>query len=261
MTRVVSWVKEGGIAIMTIDNPPVNAISEQVVQDMNIILDELAEDQEVRAVVVTGNGERAFVAGGNIKDFPKWIGRGAEAGKEQALLTQVPFNSLANLGKPTIAAVNGLALGGGCELALCCDIRIAEEQALFGLPEINLGLFPGAGGTQRLPRLIGEGRAKEMIFTGKSITAAEAVRIGLANEVVPSGEALIRSMELANVIAEKSFPAISRIKKAINEGLEMTLEEGLNIEAKYFGEVFQTEDVETGVEAFIQKKKAVFQHK
>jgi enoyl-CoA hydratase/carnithine racemase len=260
MNQVISWTKEDGVATLTIDHPPVNSISEGVVTGLNQAIDELSADRDVRVVIVTGSGDHYFVAGGHIKDFPKWIGKGVESGKERAHWIQAPFNKLASLAKPTIAAINGVALGGGCELALCCDMRIAEEHAILGLPEIKLGLFPGAGGTQRLPRLIGDGKAKELIFTGKTLSAAEAEIIGLVNEVVPKGNSLEKAKALAFEIANHSFPSITRIKKAMQEGLETTLEEGLQIEASYFSEVFQTNDVKIGVEAFLLKKKPTFKH-
>lgn len=261
MKEIVSYEKDRGIAIVYIDNPPVNVIGENVVIGLNQVFDRLAEDDEVRAIVLSGKGDKAFVAGGNIKEFPKLVGQGVAFNEARARDMQEPFNKIDNIAKPVIAAIDGLALGGGCELALCCDIRIAEEHSIIGLPEVKLGLFPGAGGTQRLPRLIGEGRAKELILTGRAVTAEEAERIGLVNKVVPTGKGLAAAIELAEEIAGYSFQAVSRIKKTIDEGMKTTLEEGLLIEAKYFGEVFQTEDVKTGVQAFIEKKQPVFIHK
>lgn len=261
MEEPVFYEREGAVAIVYIDNPPVNVLGERVVRGLNRVFQKIEEDENVRAVVLTSKGDHAFVAGGNIKEFPKLAGQGKETNKARALEMQEPFNRIDNLSKPVIAAIDGLALGGGCELALACDIRIAEEQAIFGLPEVKLGLFPGAGGTQRLPRLIGEGRAKELILTGRAITAEEAERIGLVNQVTLQGRALETAKELATEIASFSFQAVTRIKKTIEQGLETTLAEGLEIEAEYFGEVFQTEDVKTGVQAFIEKKRPVFSHK
>jgi len=157
--------------------------------------------------------------------------------------------------------LNGLTFGGGCELALACDIRIAEEHAQIGLPEIKLGLFPGGGGTQRLPRLVGEAKAKELMFTGDPISAQEAEKIRLVNRVVPSGEGLNSAKELAKRISRHSLQALSRIKKSVDEGMNHSLTEGIELEAALFAEVFQTEDIKEGVQAFIEKRKPVFQHR
>ncbi len=259
--QAVSWLKQDGIATLIINNPPVNILSKGVVEQLSIAAEEIRKDPEVRVVILTGAGEKAFMAGGDIKSFPDWIGKGAEEAKQKSLWLQEPLNKIERLPQPTIAAINGLALGGGCELALSCDIRIAEKQVKIGLPEIKLGLFPGAGGTQRLPRLVGKARAKEIIFTGEPLTAEEACQIGLVNHIAPKGRSLEKAMELANKIKQFSFPALSYAKRAIDEGHEQTLEKGLVTEAEYFGYVFQTKDVKEGVEAFIQKRPANFMDK
>ncbi|PED07221.1 enoyl-CoA hydratase [Bacillus pseudomycoides] len=259
--RVVSWSKEKGIATIIIDNPPVNVLSYAVVEQMTAVVDEIERDDEVIVVLLTGAGEKAFVAGGDIKSFPGWIGKGSEYAEEKALWLQNPLNKIERLSKPVIAAINGLALGGGCELALSCDLRIIEEHTQIGLPEVKLGLFPGAGGTQRLPRLIGTARAKEMMFTGEPLSAEEALQVGLVNHVVPRGEALNKAKEQAAKMARFSLPALSLMKQSINKGLSYSLEEGLKIEAKNFGRVFQTSDVKEGVEAFIEKRVPLFHHK
>lgn len=259
--RVVSWSKEKGIATIIIDNPPVNVLSYAVIEQLTMAVDEIERDDEVIAVLLTGAGEKAFVAGGDIKSFPEWIGKGSEYAEEKSLWLQNPLNKIERLPKPTIAAINGLALGGGCELALSCDLRIIEEHAQIGLPEVKLGLFPGAGGTQRLPRLIGTASAKEMMFTGEPLTAEEALRVGLVNHVVPRGEALNKAKELAAKMAQFSLPALSLMKQSINKGLSFSLEEGLKIEAENFGRVFQTSDVKEGVKAFIEKRVPLFHHK
>lgn len=259
--KVVTLYKENGVAVIVIENPPVNSLSSAVIEQLGTVVNEVDQDPEVIAVVLTGAGNKAFVAGGNIKEFPEWMGRGAELAEEKSQWLQHPLNKINRLSKPTIAAINGFALGGGCEIALACDLRIAEEQVLIGLPEIKLGLFPGAGGTQRLPRLIGVGKAKELMFTGEPVTAKEAKDIGLVNEVVPQGQAVEKAKELAFRISQHSLPALSLMKKAIDEGISLSLEEGLKAEAKYFGEVFQTEDVFQGVEAFIEKRPPKFIHR
>lgn len=259
--QVVRVLKNEGVAIVEIDHPPVNALSGEVVNQLTNMMKDIEGDPQVRAVIITGNGEKAFVAGANIKEFPDWIGKGEELAEEKSKWLQYPFDLIDRLSKPTIAAINGLALGGGCELALACDMRIAEEHAQIGLPEITLGLFPGAGGTQRLPRLIGEGKAKELMFTGEPVSAREALRIGLVNIVVPQGEAVKKARELAKKMSGYSMPALSLMKKAITEGRDGSLESGLALEAKYFGQVFQTEDVKEGVSAFIEKRSPAFTHK
>ena len=256
--RVVTWTLQDNIAKIIIDNPPVNVLNADVIDQLTLVVDEIEGNPEVKVIVLTAKGEKAFVAGGDIKGFPFWMGKGVEEAKKKSLWLQEPLNKLERLPQPTIAAINGLALGGGCELALSCDIRIAEEHVEIGLPEVKLGLFPGAGGTQRLPRLIGKARAKEMIFTGESISAEEAQRIGLVNHVVPKGKSLEKAMEIAKAISNHSSKPISLAKRSIDKGFEQPLNVGLVTEAEYFGHAFQTEDVMEGVEAFIQKRKPNF---
>ncbi|MFJ7973439.1 enoyl-CoA hydratase [Psychrobacillus sp. NPDC096389] len=256
--QVVSWSLQQNIAQIVIDNPPVNILSADVIEQLNLVVDEIEKDPNVKVVIITGAGEKAFVAGGDIKGFPAWIGNGVEEAKQNSLWLQQPLNKIEQLPHPTIAAINGLALGGGCELALSCDIRIAEEHIKIGLPEVKLGLFPGAGGTQRLPRLIGKARAKEMIFTGEPISAEEAERIGLVNHVVAKGKSVEKAIEIASKITNYSSLPITFAKQAIDVGYEQALEKGLVTEATYFGHVFQTKDVQEGVEAFIEKRKPNF---
>ncbi|MGN1402379.1 MAG: enoyl-CoA hydratase/isomerase family protein [Bacillus sp. (in: firmicutes)] len=255
---VVSWVKENKIATITIDNPPLNILDAMVVEQLHQVIDEIEQEINVKAVIITGEGKQAFMAGGDIKMFPQWMGKGEEEAKQKSLWLQEPLNRLERLTCPTIVAINGVALGGGCELALCCDIRIAEEQIMIGLPEIKLGLFPGAGGTQRLSRLVGKSKAKELIFTGKSLSAEEAQKIGLIDHVVPEGKSVEKAKELAGLISGYSLPALSLAKKAIDEGFPQSLEDGLTCEADYFGKVFQTQDVKEGVGAFINKRNPIF---
>ncbi|MED3397926.1 enoyl-CoA hydratase [Bacillus wiedmannii] len=259
--RVVTWSKENGVATIIIDNPPVNVLSGAVIEQLTVVVGEIERDDDVIVVLLTGAGEKAFVAGGDIKSFPEWIGKGSEYAEGKSLWLQNPLNKIERLPKPVIAAINGLALGGGCELALSCDLRIIEEHVQIGLPEVKLGLFPGAGGTQRLPRLIGTASAKEMMFTGEPLTAEVAWRVGLVNHVVPRGESLNKAKELAVKMARFSLPALSLMKQSINKGLSASLEEGLKIEAENFGHVFQTSDVREGVESFIEKRAPIFHHK
>ncbi|MHB1651734.1 MAG: enoyl-CoA hydratase [Desulfitobacteriaceae bacterium] len=259
--KLVKLAKEEGLAIITIDNGPMNVLSQEVFRQLDVACDLISSDPEIIAVIVTGEGERAFMAGADIKEFPSSMKLTAEEMTEHTLKGHATLNKLDSLNRPTLAAVNGLAFGGGCELALTCDIRIAEEQAFFGLPEIKLGLFPGGGGTQRLPRLIGEAKAKELMFTGDPISAQEAKEIGLVNQVVPKGEALNVAKKMGRTIAQRSLPALQFIKEAVDRGTQVTLEEGIGIEAELFGKVFQTEDIREGVAAFIEKRTAHFNNR
>ncbi len=259
--ELVNWEKRGSVGLMTINNPPVNALGAKVVNEIVECLREMEEDDGVRVAVVTGAGPKAFMAGADIKEFPQLMqGKAGVAGMYASRVHNM-FNYLDGFPKPTVAAVNGLALGGGCELALCCDLRVAAENALLGLPEIKLGLFPGGGGTQRLPRLIGEAKAKELMFTGDFIPAQEALRIGLVNSVVPQAEVLNAALELAGKIAQRPGVALNLIKQCVDRGLQMTLEEGLRLECDLFDRVFLTEDVREGVSAFIEKRDPRFSHR
>jgi enoyl-CoA hydratase len=251
----VDW-EDNGVALLTIDRQDkLNALNPQLVEEIGQSLLEL-ESEGPRAVIVTGAGERAFVAGADIaamhamdvldaKRFSE-IGHAA-----MALLDRSPV--------PTIAAVNGFALGGGCEVALACDIRVAAENALFGFPEVGLGILPGMGGTQRLPRLVGPAIAKELIFTGRRIGAEEAREIGLVNRVVPQGEALNAARELAAEIAANGPVAVRHAKTAANRALDVDLVSGLEYEADQFALLFATEDAREGMGAFIEKRKPRFE--
>ncbi len=257
MEQVLLHIEEG-IAVITINNPPLNILDANVVNGLLQVTTDIRNHAEVKVVVLTGQGTRAFMAGGDIKSFPELIGKGEEVAYQGSKFLQEPLDAIMNLPCPTICVLNGLALGGGCELALSCDVRIAEEHMEIGLPEVKLGLFPGAGGTQRLPRLIGVSKAKELIFTGDPVPAAKALEIGLVNEVVKTGEGMQAAYTLARKISRHSAKALQYAKHAIDEGLNGSLEEGLETEARYFGKVFQTEDVKEGVSAFMEKRRAVF---
>lgn len=259
MSNLVRVEKSEGIATIILDNPPLNVLSQQVVQELDKVFHMIKRDPEVICVILTGAGNKAFTAGANIKEFPDKIGRNDV--KEYSMDMHRVFNQIDFLPQPTIAVINGWALGGGCELALTCDIRIAESHAQIGLPEIKLGLFPGAGGTQRLPRLVGEAKAKEIMYTGEPLSADEALRIGLVNQVVPSREGMTAAYQMAQKIAGYSLQALSRIKKVVDEGMEQNFGPALEREAHLFGEVFQTEDVKEGVQAFIEKRNPKFTHK
>ena len=257
MEKVLLQVEED-IATITINNPPMNILDAEVVSGLLQVTADIRGYDDVKVVILTGQGTRAFMAGGDIKSFPDLIGHGEEVAYQGSKSLQEPLDAIMNLPHPTICVLNGLALGGGCELALSCDVRIAEEHVEIGLPEVKLGLFPGAGGTQRLPRLIGVSKAKELIFTGDPVPAAKALEIGLVNEVVQAGEGLQVAHALARKISRHSAKALQYAKLAIDEGMNGSLEEGLETEARYFGKVFQTEDVKEGVSAFIEKRQAVF---
>ncbi|WP_270182250.1 enoyl-CoA hydratase [Alkalihalobacillus sp. CinArs1] len=246
-------------AIVTINNPPLNVLSKEVINRIYDIFQELETDDEAVSVILTGAGDKAFVAGADIKEFPEWMGQANF--KEIVMDTHRMFNYIDDFPKPTIALLNGLTFGGGCELAMTCDIRVAEDQAQLGLPEIKLGLFPGGGGTQRLPRLVGEARAKEIMFTGEPITAHEAEQYGLVNHVVPTGQGMTYAQSLASKISDKSLQSLSRIKQAVNKGTELQLEKGIELEADLFDQVFQTEDIKEGVNAFFEKRKPQFTHR
>lgn len=261
MTKLVHLEKADGIAIVTIDNPPMNVLCGQVVKELGEIFSEIANDSEVIVSIITGAGNRAFMAGADIKEFPSWIGLNKEELKNITIETHKVFKFIENLPKPTIAMLNGITFGGGCELALTCDIRIAEEHVKIGLPEVKLGLFPGGGGTQRLPRIIGPAKAKELMFLGDPITAEQAFSIGLVNQVAPSGKGMEAALTMAKKMAVYSLQALTRIKKAVNEGVDSSFEVGIDIEADLFAEVFGTEDVKEGVSAFIEKRSPSFKHR
>ncbi|WP_397538119.1 enoyl-CoA hydratase [Rummeliibacillus pycnus] len=254
----VSLTIENQIAILMIQNPPVNILDADVVEELHFKIDIIEQTPTIKVVLITGDGGKAFMAGGDIKSFPEWMGKGVDVAKEKSQWLQHPLNRIEALPYPTICILNGVALGGGCELALACDIRIAEKHVTIGLPEIKLGLFPGAGGTQRLARLVGKAKAKEIIFTGESLAAEQALEIGLVNAVVPKWYGLTTGIQLAKKIATHSRQALAYAKQAIDEGSEQNLSEALLTEAHYFGHVFQTEDIKEGVAAFIEKREPRF---
>lgn len=257
--HMIRLEKDGPVAIVTLTNPPLNVLHPQMAVELDACFTGLASDPAVVVAVLTGEGDRAFCAGFDIKEFPAIMApRGAEA---LAQKLHAGLGKIEHLGKPTIAAINGLALGGGLEVSMACDLRIAAANAQLGQPEIKLGLFPGAGGTQRLPRLVGAGIAKELMYLGDPINAEEAYRIGLVNKVVPTGEALAAAKQMAHTIAVRAGVALRYIQQAVNRGLGTTLDAGLQIEADLFAKIFQTEDVREGVDAFINKRQPQFRHR
>ena len=252
MTNVL-LEKKGNIAVATINRPKaLNALNSQVLEDLNELVDLVSADEEIRALVLTGSGEKAFVAGADIGEMSTLTKSGGEAfGKKGNDV----FRKLETMPIPTIAAVNGFALGGGCELSMACDIRIASEKALFGQPEVGLGITPGFGGTQRLARLVSPGMAKQLIYSAKNIKADEALRIGLVNAVYPLEELMPAAEKLAETIAKNAPIAVRACKKAINEGLQVDMEQAIVIEEKLFGSCFETEDQKEGMGAFLEKRK------
>ncbi len=255
MGELVTLVKEERLAIVTINHPPVNALNRQVMDELEEAFDQLSEDEAIGAVIITGVGEKAFVAGADISEFPTLT---SANGEQLSSRGQAIFQKIADFPAPVIAAVNGFALGGGLELALSCDIRVMAENARVGLPEVTLAIFPGYGGTQRLPRTIAPGKAKELIFTGDMIDAAEAYRIGLADQLVPVGEALAAARKIAGKILKRGPIAVRLAKQAINRGLEQTMTEGCKTEARLFAQLCDTEDQKEGARAFLEKRPPVF---
>jgi len=244
------------IAFLTVNRPDkLNALNAQCKSELKEVFTYLKTYQGVDVVILTGTGEKAFVAGTDISELRSL---GTSTGKEFASGGQAIFDLIQHLGKPVLAAVNGYALGGGCELALACHMRIASENARFGLPEVNLGIIPGYGGTQRLSRLVGTGRATELILTGNQIDAQEARRIGLVNAVVPLADLLKTAESLARTITGKGQLAVRMALRAVNSGVDMALQDGLKLEAATFGECCGTEDFQEGISAFLEKRKPVF---
>lgn len=247
---------DGGIAVVTINRPKaLNALNAATIYELDKMFDELGANSAVKAVILTGSGEKSFVAGADITEMQSMT---AIEGRNWGKLAQAVFNKIENLPKPVIAAVNGYALGGGCELSMACDIRIASEKAKFGQPEVSLGIPPGFGGTQRLARLVGKGRAKEMLFTGDMIDAAEACKIGLANKVVAAEELMNVAKVMAQKIMSRAPIAVQVCKSAVNEGLDVDLESGIAYEAEVFGLCFATDDQKEGMTAFVEKRKPNF---
>ncbi len=247
--------KRGRVAVLTINRPDkLNALNIPTRSDILAALDELERDADVRVVVITGAGEKAFIAGADINEF---AGMSAVA-QRSVMKGRRAFDAVEDFPKPVIAMINGFALGGGCELALACDIRIASSRAKLGQPEIKLGIIPGGGGTQRLTRLIGEGKAMELMLTGDIIPADEAERLGLVNHVYAPEELEAKTMELANRIAEMSPVALAMAKQSVKNAARMNLREGLDSEVDLFALCFSSEDKEEGVRAFIEKRKAEF---
>jgi len=252
----VLYEKKDGIAYVTLNRPKVlNALSQRTWQDLRAAFEDARDDATVRGVILTGAGDKAFIAGADISEIAHITAVEAEQSSRygQDVLTLVE-----NLGKPVIAAVNGFALGGGCETAMACTIRIAAEDAKFGQPEVKLGVIPGGGGTQRLPRLVGRGRALQLILSGEMISAQEAYRIGLVNEVVPAADLIARAEEILKQIFSNAPLAVKYALEAVHKGSETNQAEGLSLEAALFGLCAGTEDKNEGTQAFLQQRPAQF---
>jgi len=255
----VSYAKKGAIAYVTLNRPKVlNALSKRTWEDLRAAFENARDDAAVRGVILTGAGDKAFIAGADISELTHLTA--VEAEKSSSYGQEV-LNLIENLGKPVIAAINGFALGGGCETAMACTVRVAAENAKFGQPEVKLGVLPGGGGTQRLPRLVGKGRALQLILTGEMISAQEAYRIGLVNEVVPSADLITRAEGMLNQIFANAPVAVKYSLEAVNKGLEASQAEGLALEASLFGLCAGTDDKKEGTQAFLEKRKPQFQGK
>jgi len=254
--QFVRWSAEDGVATIVVDRPPLNALSYQAKEEIAACLEEIAADPAVRCLIVFGAGGRAFSVGSDIKEFPEVTAR--RLGRQRALREHAVYNRLDFFPVPTIAAIEGHCLGGGLELALACDLRVASEASRLGLPEVKLGVFPAGGGTERLPRLIGEPRARELIYTGEPVDAQEAWRIGLVNRVVPPGQALATAQELGRTIAGRPAVTLRTVKAVMDRGLAMDLLQAQQLAIEAIGELFQSEAVKEGVAAFLEKRAPRF---
>jgi enoyl-CoA hydratase/carnithine racemase len=252
----VLYEKKGAVAYVTVNRPKVlNALNTPTWKDLRTAFEDARDDATVRGVILTGAGDKAFIAGADIAELAHVAAFEAE---QSSRFGQGVLDLIENLGKPVIAAVNGFALGGGCETAMACSIRIAVDSAKFGQPEVALGLLPGGGGTQRLPRLVGKGRALQLILSGEMISAQEAHRIGLVNEIVPAGELITRAEAILKKIAANAPIAVKLSLEAVNKGLETSQDQGLALEASYFGLCAATDDKKEGTSAFLEKRAPQF---
>jgi enoyl-CoA hydratase/carnithine racemase len=251
--------KKNAIAYITVNRPKVlNALNMATMEELRAAFHEIKNDPGVRLVILTGAGEKAFIAGADIGELAQ---QDAVSGKEYTHRGQSVLNLIENLGRPVIACINGFALGGGCEIAMACTMRLASETAKLGQPEVKLGIIPGYGGTQRLPRLVGKGIAMQLLLTGEMISAEEAHRIGLVNEVTAPADLIARAEAIGQKIIANAPLAVQYTMEAVNKGMEMTLAEGLYLEAVLFGAACATEDKKEGTRAFLEKRQAQFQGK
>jgi enoyl-CoA hydratase len=249
--------RDDAVAVVTFNRPKVlNALNTQTLSELSSAMEAFKADAGVRAIILTGSGEKSFVAGADINELAVQT---PIEGKEHARRGQQIFDAIENLGKPVIAAINGFALGGGCELAMACTIRLAADTARFGQPEINLGIIPGYAGSQRLPRLVGKGVALEILLTGDMVSAQRAYEIGLVNRVVPAAELLAEAKKLAHTLASKAPIAVRYIIEAVNQGLDAPFPVGEFLETSLFGAIASSADMKEGTKAFLEKRKAVWQ--
>jgi len=255
----VKYAVEDRVAIITMDHPPVNAFNTPTVQDLNTALDMAIGDETVKVIIITGAGQMAFVAGADINEINEI--KNAEHAMTLARAGHDVFKKIETSRKPVIAAINGVCLGGGMEMAMACHMRVAGDRVRMGQPEINLGIIPGWGGTQRLTRIVGPSKACEMIITGDPITAQEAYRLGLVNKVVPMGDVLKEAKGLARKIASKSAVAVGCAMSAIEGGRHLPLEQAAEVEIEQFGVICESEDMKEGVQAFLQKRQPQFKDK
>ncbi|HHW38612.1 MAG TPA: enoyl-CoA hydratase/isomerase family protein [Bacillales bacterium] len=246
---------EDKVAVVTINRPPVNPLNTQIFKELSSIFDELDMDDSVNAIVITGSGEKAFVAGA---DLTEMAGLDLVGMMKMNKVSRAVFTKIENVSKPVIAAINGLALGGGLELALSCDLRISSEKAKFAFPEIGLGIIPGGGGTQRLQKIVGQGIAKELLYFGDMFDAKRALDLQIVNNVVPADEVVSTAKEWAGRLAQKSAVALQMLKLAVNTGSNVDVESGLIIETTCFGNAFSSEDRKEGMQAFVEKRKPIF---
>ena len=251
--------KKNAIAYVTLNRPKVlNALNMATMEELRAAFHDIKNDKDIRVVIFTGAGEKAFIAGADISELAK---QDAVTGKEYTHRGQSVLNLIENLGKPVICCINGFALGGGCEMALACTMRLASDNAKLGQPEVKLGIIPGYGGSQRLPRLVGKGLAMQMVLAGEMITAQEAYRIGLVNEVMPAAELIPRAEAIAAKIIANAPLAVQYAMEAVNKGMETSLSEGLYLEALLFAVACATEDKKEGTAAFLEKRAAAFKGK
>jgi enoyl-CoA hydratase/carnithine racemase len=256
MLENVLYEKKGAVATVTVNRPKVlNALNTPTWKDLRIVFEDARDDDSVRGVILTGAGDKAFIAGADISELAHTTAIDAE---RSSRFGQGVLDLIENLGKPVIAAINGFALGGGCETAMACTIRVAVDSAKFGQSEVKLGLLPGGGGTQRLPRLVGKGRALQLILSGEMISAQEAYRIGLVNEVVPAANLIARAEEILKQIASNAPAAVRLSLEAVNRGMDTSQGEGFALEASYFGLCAATEDKKEGASAFLEKRAPQF---
>lgn len=255
METIEYVLKDNHVGIVYLDRPPYNPLSTQVFQELLTLFEKLEQDPIVRSIIITGKGDRAFAAGADINEMVNL--NGAEM-QEMSRVSRLAYDKVEAITKPVIAAVNGLALGGGCELALACDFRICSPNTKFGLPEINLGIIPGGGGTQRLPRLIGQAKAKELLYFGEMTNAEKALEVGLVNKVVESEELLTEAIHWAEKLAQKPRIAMKMMKTSVNRGAGVDLHTALDLETACFGNAFASEDRIEGMKSFVEKRTPKF---